>query len=187
MATTIASGLTFSWDLSIPKELRDVSITADIVKVISGSKEYLGLENVTVTGNAWSPYSYSQYTVQFYASEYVTDVVQGSTAAYSNGLIRFPTDPYAFSFSGSATSAHTVAEIKKGQSSATVYLQFSIQVTTRSDIKTVTISFDPRPVLYGSVNGQTKAIQKLYGSVNGETKEIKKLYGSVNGQTKRIF
>lgn len=40
---------------------------------------------------------------------------------------------------------------------------------------------------YGSVNGQTKLVEKLYGSVNGQTKEIKKLYGSVNGQTKLIY
>ena len=41
--------------------------------------------------------------------------------------------------------------------------------------------------LYGSVNGQSKKIQKLYGSVGGQTKEIVKLYGSVNGQTKLIY
>lgn len=48
---------------------------------------------------------------------------------------------------------------------------------------TVTLSFP----LYGSVNGEAKAINKLYGSVNNETKEIIKLYGSVNGATKRIY
>lgn len=185
MATTIASGLTFSVGSgSSARTLSNVSITADIVKTIYNSEEYLGLENITVTGNAHG-YTGSNYSTGLFASEtYSGGMVQGGSAVIE--AIRYAANSPAFSISRTSTSPHRVARIKKGQSSATCYLQFRI-LSPLTNVETVTISFDPRPVLYGSVNGQTKAVQKLYGSVNGETKEIKKLYGSVNGQTKRIF
>lgn len=41
--------------------------------------------------------------------------------------------------------------------------------------------------VYGSVNGQSKLIQKLYGSVDGQSVEIVKLYGSVDGEAKAIL
>ena len=41
--------------------------------------------------------------------------------------------------------------------------------------------------IYGSVNGETKRIERLYCSVNGQTKAVSKLYGSANGQTKLIY
>lgn len=49
------------------------------------------------------------------------------------------------------------------------------------------VTFTTKPALYGSVNGQSKAIINLYGSVGGQTKRITKMYGSVNGVTKRLI
>ena len=57
-----------------------------------------------------------------------------------------------------------------------------------SEVTTFTISNSSDPVgLYGSVNGQTKAINKLYGPVNGVSKKIVKLYGSVDGVARLVF
>ena len=49
------------------------------------------------------------------------------------------------------------------------------------------VTFTTKPALYGSVNGQSKAIINLYGSVGGQTKRITKMYGSLNGVTKRLI
>lgn len=74
------------------------------------------------------------------------------------------------------------------QSNTTYQIQIRVRTSTGSSTSVSTTATTlPSPVIYGSVNGETKLIKKLYGSVNGQTKEIKKFYGSVNGQTKRIF
>lgn len=70
--------------------------------------------------------------------------------------------------------------------------EYQIRVIVRTSAGTssaviVSATTFPSYTIYGSVNGDTKRIQKIYGSINGQTKEIKKIYGSVNGQTKRIF
>ena len=57
-----------------------------------------------------------------------------------------------------------------------------------SEVTTFTITNSSDPVgLYGSVSGQTKAINKLYGPVNGVSKKIVKLYGSVDGVARLVF
>ena len=50
-----------------------------------------------------------------------------------------------------------------------------------------TVSVPTTSHIYGSVNGETKRIERLYCSVNGQTKAVSKLYGSANGQTKLIY
>lgn len=57
-----------------------------------------------------------------------------------------------------------------------------------SAVETITISNTNAPVaLYGSVNGETKALGPVYASVNGRTKKLKKIYASVGGVTKKVY
>ncbi len=53
------------------------------------------------------------------------------------------------------------------------------RATATIDSAPVTATFTTEAPLYGSVNGQSKAINKFYGSVNGETKLVEHLYGPV--------
>ena len=58
----------------------------------------------------------------------------------------------------------------------------------KSEVKTVNIYNGNAPSrVYGSVDGQSKLVQKLYASVNGQSVEIVKLYGSVEGKAKAIL
>lgn len=57
-----------------------------------------------------------------------------------------------------------------------------------SDVQSISLANTNTPVvLYGSVNGRSKAIKHLYGSVSGESKKIVKLYASVGGVSKKVF
>lgn len=57
-----------------------------------------------------------------------------------------------------------------------------------SDVQSISLANTNTPVvLYGSVNGRSKAIKHLYGSVGGESKKIVKLYASVGGVSKKVF
>lgn len=57
-----------------------------------------------------------------------------------------------------------------------------------SAVETITISNTNAPVaLYGSVNGETKALGPIYGSVNGRAKKLVKIYASVGGVTKKVY
>lgn len=57
-----------------------------------------------------------------------------------------------------------------------------------SAVETITISNTNAPVaLYGSVNGETKALGPIYGSVNGRAKKLTKIYASVGGVAKKVY
>lgn len=54
--------------------------------------------------------------------------------------------------------------------------------------QTITLVNTDSPVsLYGSVNGETKALGPIYGSVNGRAKKLIKIYASVGGVTKKVY
>lgn len=49
------------------------------------------------------------------------------------------------------------------------------------------VNTDSPVSLYGSVNGETKALGPIYGSVNGRAKKLIKIYTSVGGVTKKVY
>ena len=56
------------------------------------------------------------------------------------------------------------------------------------ETQTITLVNTNSPVsLYGSVNGETKALGPIYGSVNGRAKKLTKIYASVGGVAKKVY
>lgn len=89
---------------------------------------------------------------------------------------------------GAENKTYTISNLLPGtQYTVKLRVTTSAGTTECDDFPTFTTLGVPAHPFYGSVNGQTKKIQKLYGSVNGQTKLVKHLYGSVNGVTKKIF
>ena len=84
-------------------------------------------------------------------------------------------------------SATTGSFTITGLNGNTTYTLKSRMTTTAGSTNNTDVNFTTLTLLYGSVEGTAKGINKLYGSVGGQTKEITKLYGSVGGVTKRIF
>ena len=59
---------------------------------------------------------------------------------------------------------------------------------SQSEVSTITISnTNANVALYGSVNGQAKALGPVYASVNGRAKKLIKIYASVGGVTKKVY
>lgn len=66
------------------------------------------------------------------------------------------------------------------------WMTYNVDLIGEKSIVTIANTSNPISLL-GSVNGESRKIEKLYGSVNGRTKEITKLYGSVDGVAKLIY
>ena len=129
--------------------------------------------------------TYTKDSCSFQVSVAANGGAYTQTIRYSINGGDWTASSLTFSGSTAQTGTLTITGLAPGT-------QYSIELDANTsagcaDGSTVVPSFQTPSPMYGSVNGQTKIIEKLYGSVNGQTKLIAHLYGSVNGRTKKIF
>lgn len=87
-----------------------------------------------------------------------------------------------------ALNANTTFTVRIPASQSAVIEGWMTYHDQQSATKTVNIFNGNAPSrVYGSVDGQSKLIQKLYASVGGQSVEVVKLYGSVDGKAKPIL
>ena len=163
---TTYSQATNSVGTSTSDELNFVTLPPDIQSVsLTGT--------TATTATFWIDTDYYTYVSDVYKEDMYTAIKAPGSSTYTNIKKNYGTFSYTITgLSPNTTYTYSFAN----KNNAGYSSDFNKTFTTRPDV-----------LLYGSVNGQTKKIQKLYGSVNGQTKQITKIYGSVNGVTKRIF
>lgn len=190
MAVTLFSNQTMMLNVSIGALVCSIVECTATASSISRDGDKVTLGQVTITGKAYQTTQVGTQsrpvTFRVAATNNGANPNTGTPNVATTTTVLF-TYSYSAALSFTSVVPSLIIPVARNLTTHTIYVQAFVAGTANGTLIPVTITFPKGPIVYGSVNGETKMIKKMYGSVNGQAKEIKKLYGSVNGVTKRIY
>lgn len=111
----------------------------------------------------------------------------GGSAATTT--LQMSTNNSSWSALSTNVDGKTVTTSVSGLTANTTYTRY-FRVTSSAgttESKAISFAIMERTHFYGSVNGNTKEIDKIYGSASSKATNVQKLYGAVDGKTKLVF